>query len=85
MGARGRLSEPEIWQAAAEAGLDLDRLKKDMDSPAVAATIEANYQLAQSLQIEGTPAFTIGREVVPGAAPKEHLAELVKKARDADG
>lgn len=85
MGLRGRLDDGAIWQAASEAGLDLDRLKKDMDSPAVAATIEANYQLAQTLQIEGTPAFTIGRAFVPGAAPKEHLAELVKKARDADG
>ncbi|MEQ8394622.1 DsbA family protein [Thalassobaculum sp.] len=85
MGLRGRLSEGAIWQAASEAGLDLDRLKKDMEDPAVTAIIDANYKLAQALQIEGTPAFTVGRVVVPGAAPKEHLAALVKKAREAGG
>lgn len=85
MGLRGRLSEPAIWQAATEAGLDLDRLKKDMADPAIAARIEANYQLAQALRIEGTPAFTVGQALVPGAAPKEHLSELVRKARDGSG
>lgn len=82
---RGRLSEAAIWQAATEAGLDIDRLRKDMADPAIAATIDANYQLAQALRIEGTPAFVIGRTLVPGAAPKEHLAELVRKARDGSG
>jgi len=85
MGLRGRLSEAAIWQAAAEAGLDIDRLKKDMADPAIEAQISTNYQLAQALRIEGTPAFTVGGTLLPGAAPKEHLAELVKKARDGNG
>lgn len=85
MSLRGRLSEPAIWQAAGEVGLDLDRLRKDMADPEIAARIDANYQLAQALQIEGTPAFAIGNTVVPGAAPKDHLAELVRKARDGGG
>lgn len=85
MSLRGRLSEPAIWQAAAEVGLDLERLRKDMSDPQIAARIDANYRLAQALQIEGTPAFTIGSTVVPGAAPKEHLAELVRKVREGNG
>ena len=85
MGLRGRLSEAAIWQAASEAGLDLERLRKDMADPAIEAAINANYQLAQALQIEGTPAFTIGDTLIPGAAPKEHLAALLKKARDGKG
>ncbi|GHD53381.1 outer membrane protein [Thalassobaculum fulvum] len=85
MGLRGRLSEPAIWQAAAETGLDLDKLRKDMADPAIQATIDANYQLAEVLQIQGTPAFTVGRTVIPGAAPKEHLAELVRRVRAGGG
>ena len=85
MGLRGRLNEGAIWQAATEAGLDLDRLRKDMADPEVTAVIDANYQLAQTLGIEGTPAFAIGRALVPGAAPKEHLASLVQKARQGGG
>lgn len=81
IGLRGRLSEAAIWQAAAEVGLDLDKLKKDMADPAIQATIDTNYQLAEALQIQGTPAFTIGRTLIPGATPKEHLAELVRQVR----
>lgn len=85
MGLRGRLSEPAIWQAAAEAGLDVAKLRKDMADPAIEASIHANYELAQALRIEGTPAFAIGRSLVPGAAPKEHLAELVRRVREGRG
>lgn len=85
MSLRGRLSEAAIWQAAGEAGLDVPRLRKDMADPAVEARINANYELAQALRIEGTPAFAIGRALVPGAAPKEHLVELVRKAREGNG
>lgn len=85
MGLRGRLSESAIWQAAAEAGLDVPKLRKDMTDPAIQARINANYELAQALRIEGTPAFAIGSELVPGAAPKDHLAALVKRARDGNG
>ncbi|MEQ8815843.1 MAG: DsbA family protein [Thalassobaculum sp.] len=85
MGVRGRLSEAAIWQAAAETGLDLERLRKDMADPDIEAQINANYQLAQALRIEGTPAFTIGSTLIPGAAPKEHLAELLKKVREGKG
>lgn len=82
MGLRGRLNEGTILQVAAETGLDLTALAKDMADPEIEARIRANYDLAQTLSIEGTPAFTIGGTLVPGAAPKERLAELVKKARD---
>ncbi len=85
MGLRGRLNEGAIWQVAAETGLDLDRLRKDMAAPEITAVIEANYRLAQALGIEGTPAFAIGNALVPGAAPREHLAGLVQKARDGGG
>ena len=85
MGLRGRLNEGAIWQVAAETGLDLERLRQDMASPEVNAVIEANYRLAQALGIEGTPAFAIGDALVPGAAPREHLAGLVQKARNGGG
>src|SRR3546814_9302715 len=35
MGLRGRLSEAAIWQAAAEAGLDVARLRRDIDRKSV--------------------------------------------------
>lgn len=69
-------------RAAAEAvGLDADRLEADMASPEVIAAIEANYALANELGIEGTPAFVIGTQLIPGAVDKARLEELIREAR----
>ena len=41
-----------------------------MDAPEVNAVIEANYALAQELGIEGTPAFVIGGQLIPGPSTR---------------
>jgi protein-disulfide isomerase len=69
-------------RAAAEAvGLDADRLEADMAAPEVNAAIQANYALANELGIEGTPAFVIGKQLIPGAVDKARLEELIQEAR----
>jgi protein-disulfide isomerase len=69
-------------RATAEAvGLDANQLELDMEDEAVAKAIEANYQLASALGIEGTPAFVIGKELIPGAVGKEQLSQLIEVAR----
>jgi protein-disulfide isomerase len=66
---------------AGELGLDLARLKADMNRPEIAAQIERNRALARDLGIRGTPAFVIGTELVPGAIDLETMRGLVAKAR----
>ena len=69
-------------RAAAEAvGLDPDRLEADMLAPEVNAAIQANYALANELGIEGTPAFVIGTQLIPGAVDKARLEQLIREAR----
>jgi protein-disulfide isomerase len=69
-------------RAVAEAvGLDPDRLEADMASPEVVAAIEANYELANQLGIEGTPAFVIGDQLIPGAVDKARLEQLIQNER----
>jgi protein-disulfide isomerase len=62
-------------------GLDPDRLEADMAAPEVIAAIEANYALANELGIEGTPAFVIGDQLIPGAVDKVRLEQLIARAR----
>lgn len=81
MGHRGALSEQVIFDIAADIGLDVDRLRTDMESPEVAAEIAANLQLAQRLGIGGTPAFVIGDQVVPGAIGLDRMRDLVEAER----
>jgi protein-disulfide isomerase len=75
------LSIDGIVAVARDLGLDLERLRRDMDSTGVGAHIQANYRLARELGIEGTPAFVVGGEVVPGAVPREQLEALIGLAR----
>ena len=75
------LSLEGIRDAAEAVGLDADQLEADMAAPEVIAAIEANYALANELGIEGTPAFVIGDELVPGAVDKTRLTQLVEDAR----
>jgi protein-disulfide isomerase len=87
-----RLDEKLIMQAAKTAGLDVNKLKKDMESKEVKDALDANRQLAEKLHLMGTPAIIIastpdgkfknGSEAsfIPGAATEEALQEMIKKA-----
>ncbi|NVK19096.1 MAG: DsbA family protein [Methylocystaceae bacterium] len=82
MTVRGRLSEEKIYKTAQDLGLDLDRLKTDMKSDTVNQEITSTRQLANLLNITGTPAFIIGDQIMPGAMPPEALIEAVKNQRE---
>lgn len=77
----GRLTEEAVFQIAREAGLDVARLVRDMEAPEIGAHIARARELAGALSINGTPAFVIAGEVVPGAVGGERLAALVARAR----
>lgn len=77
------LSADGITKLAEQTGLDPAKLAEDMESEEVSKAIEANYELASALGIEGTPAFVIGDTLVPGAVDKARLVELIEKARTA--
>jgi len=81
MAAQGPLSETRILRIATEAGLDSAALRKDMDDPKIKSIITRNHEIAQSLNISGTPSFIIGDTLVPGFVELEQLQELVAAAR----
>jgi len=75
------LSEAGILRLAEDLGLDPKQLREDMRSPKVEAAIEANYRLANELGIEGTPAFVIGDQLIPGAVDQARLRQLIEQVR----
>jgi protein-disulfide isomerase len=81
MASSARLTETAVFETAGRLGLDVGKLRTDMRAPAIEAAIDANYRLARLLGINGTPAFIIGTELVPGAVDLSTLEELVAKAR----
>lgn len=79
----GRANEASIMRIADELGMDAEQLKRDMDAPEVAAHIQTSMQLTRALNLNGTPAFVFGEQLVPGAIDLEQMQELVAQARDA--
>jgi protein-disulfide isomerase len=81
MGFKGRIEETSTLDIAAEIGLDIDRLKADMEEPSVTEHIQLSMQLAQELNITGTPSFVVGDVVLPGLLTRDQLAAAVADNR----
>lgn len=71
MTAQGDLSPEQIFQIAASVGLNVEKLKVDMDKPQVEATITAMRDQATNLNIGGTPGFVINGKLVSGFNQEE--------------
>jgi protein-disulfide isomerase len=72
---RGEVNEQTSLKAIEKLGLDMARLKKDMESPEVKAEIERVRNLAQKMGIQGTPHFLVGDHPIPGAP--QNLLEMI--------
>jgi protein-disulfide isomerase len=77
------LSRDAIMAIAHEQGLDPDRLARDMDAGDITTRLDENMRLAQALGVNGTPAFVLGNQLIPGAAEIGQLAQLIGQQRAA--
>jgi protein-disulfide isomerase len=78
---KGDLDSAAIDAIAKKAGLDVAKMRKDMEDPAFADQVSRTYRLAEALGIDGTPAFVAGGAVFPGMADEERLEQMVANAR----
>jgi protein-disulfide isomerase len=82
MSVRGALtSDALVFKIAEDIGLDMARLKKDMESHAVKTYISETVKMGEALKFQGTPTFVINGAVIGGAVPKEVLAAVIAAAR----
>ena len=81
LGGRGAADKARALAVAKDVGLDIAKLEKDMASPEVKATIEENFRLAESMGMNGTPSYVIGKQVVIGAVGVDGLKEKIGIAR----
>jgi protein-disulfide isomerase len=84
MGLQGRAEEASILNAAAEIGLDVDKLRADMDAPEINEHIQTSMELAAALGFNGTPSFVIGEALVPGFIKTVQFEGYVEGAREAE-
>ncbi len=81
MATKGQITEDVTLKVAKLAGIDVDRAKSEMNDKEIGDAIKRNYALAETLDIQGTPAFVIGDALVPGATDIENLKKLISAAR----
>jgi protein-disulfide isomerase len=74
----GPVKEDIIFKTAADVGLDVEKLKADMNAPDVNEQIEKNLQLGTAMGVQGTPAIFVGDQAIPGAP--EDLTRILKTA-----
>lgn len=87
---KGKLTNAKIIAIATKMKLDVEKMKKDIESAASEEELKSNFKLGEALGIRGTPAFVVVGNVntdkmksffVPGAASKTMLQDLIKDAR----
>ena len=81
MKVRGRINEKQIFKTAKEVGLDINKLKLDMENPDIQLILKTNREVAKLLKLNGTPAFIIGDVIYPGAIKKDQLKKAIKLYR----
>ncbi|HKX08592.1 MAG TPA: DsbA family protein [Stellaceae bacterium] len=81
MNLKGELSPDVILKTAESVGLDVTKIKADMNGRDIEALIKRNYDLADALKISGTPAFIIGTAMSPGAVDLATFRKMVADAR----
>jgi protein-disulfide isomerase len=81
LGGRGQIDRARALAAAKDAGLDMARIEKDLQSPEVKASLEESMQLAEALGINGTPSYVVGENVVAGAVGLGSLKQQIDAVR----
>jgi protein-disulfide isomerase len=78
---QGKADKDKGLRIAAELGLDVPQLEKDMQDPSIQQALDEAKELAQKLGLQGTPLYLIGDRVVPGA-PDDLYDQLTAKVAE---
>lgn len=79
---RGEANGENALRIASSLGIDLDRIRELADKDEITEEITEARALAQELQINGTPSYVVGNELVRGAVGYEALKSKIASLRD---
>jgi protein-disulfide isomerase len=85
IGVNSKLTEPRIHELLAGAGIDVDRVARDLETNAKAidAILARNNDQASAFGFNGTPSFIVGKFRVPGVLTMEQFGMAIADARKA--
>jgi protein-disulfide isomerase len=77
----GSKTDAELTRIAKEVGIDTTILAKEISSKEISEYLGKIKELAQTIGINGTPAFIVGDQLIPGAVDVDTLKAAVAEAR----
>lgn len=77
----GTMNETGFLRLADSLGLDANAIIAEMDSDSVSDVIAANHALGRELQINGTPSFVMGEQMLRGFLPQDAMQQVVDDIR----
>jgi protein-disulfide isomerase len=85
MGVNSKLTEPRIRELLSGAGIDIDRLNRDLaaNAKAIDALLARNDDQARAFGFKGTPSFIVGKYRVPGVLSMAEFEQVIADARKA--
>lgn len=85
IGVASRLTAPRVRELIAGAGIDMDRLDKDLaaNAQAIDAVLKRNNDQAVAFEFRGTPSFIVGKFRVPGSLSMKEFEQVIADARKA--
>jgi protein-disulfide isomerase len=85
IGVASKLTEPRIGELLAAAGIDIDRLNRDLatNAQAIDAILARNNDQATAFGFKGTPSFIVGKFRVPGVLTMAEFEMVIADARKA--
>jgi protein-disulfide isomerase len=85
IGINSKLTEPRLREVLAGAGIDVDRVARDLAANAktIDAVLARNGDQAEAFGFKGTPSFIVGKFRVPGALTRAEFDQAIADARKA--
>ncbi len=77
----GKIDDKLLFSFAKELKIDTTKLKSDYSNEKLMLIINKNREIANRLNLRGTPAFIIGKKIYPGAMSEEDIEKAIALER----
>lgn len=82
LSSRGQVDKARALEVAKEIGLDVARLEEDAKAAEINQTLRGTHNLSTALNINGTPSYVLGDEIIPGAIGVDELKSKIAALRE---
>ena len=78
---KGPKEDAEMEKLAKDLGLDVEKMKKDIESQDIKNELAKDMTVAGEIGVQGTPAFIVGTTFIPGYVGEEGLKQAIADVR----